>query len=443
MTKQERWTKCTFVAFLLASSISVHAQQNAANRSMTINELFEQIEANNKSLRSQKTGVEIASEAIKTAKSNKLPDINTQLSASYLGNGFITDRDFSNYTTAPFPHFGNSFAVEASQVVYSGGAITSGINLAELAKKQTEVSIEQNRQQLRFIALGQYLDMYKLSNQMKVYEQNIELTNRLINNVQAKHQQGVALKNDITRYELQLENLKLGLTKLQDSYSILNYQLCNTIGMSHDTVIIPDTTLINKVYQQDGHSYWQNNATSSSPAIKQAAIMVDMSRAKEKIEHSELLPKISLVATDNFNGPITIDIPSVNKNFNYWYIGIGIKYNLGALYKSNKKVKQAQLAVRQSTENQAVVAERVENEVQAGYTDYLQSFVELKTQQKSVELAQQNYRVINDRYLNQLALITDMVDASNMKLQAELLEVNARIGIVYAYYKMKYISGTL
>jgi outer membrane protein len=60
-----------------------------------------------------------------------------------------------------------------------------------------------------------------------------------------------------------------------------------------------------------------------------------------------------------------------------------------------------------------------------------------------VELARQNYKVINDRYLNQLALITDMVDASNMKLSAELQEVNARIGIVYAYYKMKYIAGTL
>jgi outer membrane protein TolC len=195
---------------------------------MTINDLFEQIEANNKDLRSQKTGIEIASEAIRTAKSAKLPDISTQLSASYLGNGFITDRDFSNYTTAAIPHFGNSFVLEASQIVYSGGAITGGINLSELSKKQAEISVERDRQQIRFIALGQYLDMYKLSNQMKVYEQNIELTNRLVNNVQAKHQQGTALKNDITRYELQLENLKLGLSKLQNSYNILNYQLCNT-----------------------------------------------------------------------------------------------------------------------------------------------------------------------------------------------------------------------
>ena len=60
-----------------------------------------------------------------------------------------------------------------------------------------------------------------------------------------------------------------------------------------------------------------------------------------------------------------------------------------------------------------------------------------------MQLAQQNYQVVSDRYLSQLALITDMLDASNIKLDAELKEVDARIGIVFAYYKLKYVSGTL
>ena len=81
--------------------------------------------------------------------------------------------------------------------------------------------------------------------------------------------------------------------------------------------------------------------------------------------------------------------------------------------------------------------------MQQAYTLYEQSFVTLDTQRKSVELAQQNYQVVNDRYLNQLALITDMLDASNILLNAELQEVDARVNIVYAYYKMKYIAGIL
>ncbi len=60
---------------------------------------------------------------------------------------------------------------------------------------------------------GQYLDLYKIDNRIKVYEKNIELNRQLIDDIKAKQTQGMALKNDITRYELQMESLKLGLTR--------------------------------------------------------------------------------------------------------------------------------------------------------------------------------------------------------------------------------------
>ncbi len=101
------------------------------------------------------------------------------------------------------------------------------------------------------------------------------------------------------------------------------------------------------------------------------------------------------------------------------------------------------MAEVEAKQNREVEADRIENNMQEAYTMYQQSFVELSTQQKSVQLAQQNYDVINNRYLNQLALVTDMVDAENVKLQAELQEVNARINVVYAYYRMKFIANRL
>lgn len=68
------------------------------------------------------------------------------------------------------PHVGNNFALQAQQVVYAGGAINAGIKLAELGKLQAEVGVKLTRQQARFIALGQYLDLYKIDNRIRVYE---------------------------------------------------------------------------------------------------------------------------------------------------------------------------------------------------------------------------------------------------------------------------------
>ena len=71
------------------------------------------------------------------------------------------------------------------------------------------------------------------------------------------------------------------------------------------------------------------------------------------------------------------------------------------------------------------------------------SYTEVKTQQKQVELANQNYSVVQNRYQNDLALLTDMVDASNMKLSAEMALVNARISMLYNFYTLKYVTNTL
>ena len=442
--------KILFVSLLLSGG-TVWGQET-----MTIDQLFAKIEDNNQSLRSVKSGVEAANLGIESAKSKKLPDIDASLSFSYIGNALLTDRDFSNVHGLSSPHFGNNFALQAQQVVYAGGAINAGIRLAELGKQQAEVGVKLTRQQVRFIALGQYLNLYKIDNQIKVYEQNIALTHKLIADIEAKQKQGMALKNDITRYELQMESLKLGLTALRNNRSILNHQLCNTLGMgnvsnqhplenasSQEAVIIPDASLINKVYGKDGEAYWQKASTLSSPLLEQTSNAVRIAQQKEKIAKSDLLPKVAFVAADNFDGPILFELPPVDKNLNVWYVGVGVKYSLSSLFKSNKRIKQAAVETRQARENHAVQMEQLNNQVQAAYVQYQQTYVELETQQKSVELARQNYEVINSRYLNQMALVTDMVDASNLRLNAELQEVDARINIVYAYYKMKYVAGEI
>ena len=430
-----------------AASLPASKKEN-----MTISQLFQKVEDNSKSLRTSLSGVEAAHLGIESAKSKKLPDLDASLSFSYIGNALITDRDFSNVHGLKSPHFGNNFAFQAQQVVYAGGAINAGIKLAELGKQQAEVGVKLTRQQIRFIALGQYLDLYKIDNRIKVYEKNIELTRQLIDDIKEKQTHGMALKNDITRYELQMESLKLGLTALRNNRSILNHQLCNTLGMNQDSQmnqgnqeiqIIPDATIADKTYGKEGEAYWQTAGTLNSPLLEQSSNAIRIAEQKEKIAKSDLLPKVAFVAADNFDGPILFELPPVDKNLNVWYVGVGVKYSLSSLFKSNKRIKQAAVETRQAKEAHAVQKEQLNNNVQAAYVQYQQTYVELETQRKSVELAQQNYDVMNARYLSQLALVTDMVDASNLKLNAELNEVDARINIVYAYYRMKYVAGEI
>ena len=439
------------MAFLIAVATAMVAKAQT-ERKMTVDELFQLVESNSKTLRQEKISVEFAKKGIEAARSARLPELTASASVSMNGDVVMMDRDFTNAHGFAAPRWGNSLALEAQQVVYAGGAIDAGIALATLQHQQAQVGEQQRRQQQRFLALGQFLEIFKLKNREQVVRQNIDLTQRLINDIQAKHEQGMALKNDVTRYELQMETLRLSLKKLQDQRGILNHQLCNQLGI--DEEIIPSLTTDPMPEQSSPiHSLspkgegsemsWQNRALTTAPSIQKAEIGQKIASQQLRLAKSEMRPKVAMVAADNFNGPFTYDIPPIDKNFNFWYVGVGVKYPISSLFKQTKKVQQARIHTRQAEQSYTVAAEQLNNQVQQAYTYYQQAFVELETQQKSVQLAQQNYQVVNDRYLSQLALITDMIDASNIKLDAELKEVDARIGIIFAYYRLKYISGTL
>ncbi len=113
------------------------------------------------------------------------------------------------------------------------------------------------------------------------------------------------------------------------------------------------------------------------------------------------------------------------------------------MFKSKKKLKQARIATSKAEKNYQLVKEEIENKVHEAYVNLNEAYVRLHTQQKSVQLAHENFRIVRQRYLNGLSLITDMLDASNMQLDMELQLANYQIGILYQYYLLKKITGTL
>lgn len=418
------------------------ANENKDTLQLTLTDVFTRIENENSTMAMLRTAQEVAEQGIRSAKDARYPEINAEVNVSYIGDCFLTDRDFSNYTKAPSPHFGNGFTLEAQQVVYAGGAVNAAVKMAEHEGRMSEAVISQSRQGLRLMAAGEYLDLFRTDNSIKVYEKNIALTTKLIEEINAKREHGLALAADVTRYELRLEMLKLDLVRLRNTREIMNYRLVNSLGLPEGTVI--SSALADDEDLRDrSRQHWQEIAADSSPEMKVSGINADMALTRQKLVRSERLPKIAVVAYENFNGPITFEIPPIDKNLNIWYIGLGIRYNFSSLYKSGHKLKQAEIAVRQAEQAKDVTEENLRNNVQKAYADYMQSYVELETSEKSLQLADENYERVHDRYMEQLVLVTDMLDAFNMKLEAELDVSAANAGIQYRLCCLRYAAGVL
>lgn len=427
-------------AILLSGGVCTYGQNRQI---VTIEDLFEIAESNSAQLRPSFSAEEEAQREVSVARSERLPDINASLSLSYNGDGFTTNRHFSDYQKAPIPDFGNTFTVTVSQPVYTGGAITNGIKLAELKSTAARYSTELQRDNIRFQLAGYYLDIYKYTNLRGVVEQNITQAQKVLDEMRARYEQGVALQNDITRYELLVSNLELQLVKIDNLLNILNRNLVVTAGLPEETVIVPDSTILARSLPTEGEGWWQQEAAENAPALKLARSGVDISRKAEALAKSNRLPKIGLQAGWTTDGPILVEVPPINRNLSYWYVGVGISYNISSLFKTNKSVAKSRAATHHALDQLDATSENITLGVRADYIHYLEAYEELKTQTKSVELASRNYRTTSTRYSAEMALITDMLDAANSKLDAEQQLVNARINIIYYYYKLLFTSGKI
>lgn len=426
------------VSALLSDGVCADAQ-----KVISLEDIFEIAEQSSAQLRPSITAIDEAQKELSVARSNRLPDINASLSVSYIGDGFTTKRDFSDYQPAPIPHLGTGLGVNVTQPLYTGGAISNSIKLAELKTTAARYAADFQRDNIRFQLTGFYLDLYKYSNLSKVVDSNLEAARKVLAEMHARYEQGTALRNDITRYELLTSNLELQQTRIANTIDILNANLVTIAGLPAGTIIVPDSTILKRSLPLTGEQWWQQEAESNSPRLSLARSGVDLSRRAEKLVRSERLPKVGLQAGWTIDGPILVEVPPIDRNLSYWYVGLGVSYNLSSLFKTNKSQAKSRVATRKAQEELDAALEDVSLAVRADHLRYLEAYEELQTREKSVELADRNYATTSTRYSADMALITDMLDAANAKLNADQELVNARINIIYYYYKLLFISGKI
>ena len=408
---------------------------------MSLNEMFVLADSLNSTIKVSNLAVSEAEAGEEVARNAYLPSIEASVSASYNGDGYIMDRNFKNGFGVAIPSFGNNFKLEVNQVIFAGGAIKSAVKMSEIGTELATLDAVRNRNEVRFLIAGDYIELCKLANQKKVLDDNIALAQTVADVMRSRVDNGAALKTDVTRIELLVKNLEYARIQIEGAEKIVRRELANVLGMSPDTEIIPADELDEMSVAR--LNMVESEVLASSPAVKAADAMVRMSEQQVRMAKSDRYPKIALFAGEYMDGPVLIEVPTLNKNFNYWAVGIGIRYNIDNLYKSHKSINKSRIASSRSREQLNVAKEQISLAFNAADTDYRNAFILLDTKTQSVALAQESYELVRYRYEEGLAVITDLLDASNQLLDAQIQEVNARMNIAYNYYRLQYISGTI
>lgn len=99
------------------------------------------------------------------------------------------------------------------------------------------------------------------------------------------------------------------------------------------------------------------------------------------------------------------------------------------------------VSLRKNDEEQKM--QRIRMDVRTAFLRHQEALQRVEALQLSVRQAQENYRIMQNRYLNQLAILTDLLDANSVRLNVELQLVTARTRAIYPYYQLQKACGRL
>ena len=415
---------------LLWVTSSINAQTDSLF--LTVDQLFERGVQYSLQLQADAMKESMAQERMRTARSAQLPELQIGLKGGFVGQPIVWERGLSDPVYPEAPDWSQNYAIDFAQPLYQGGKIRSAIHKADIEKQVAELQTLTDQAEIKLRLLNQYMNLFSLFKQHEVMVRNIEESELRLHDIRRMKKEGLITNNDVLRSEMQLTNDRLFLQETE---------LDILLGQDENLLLKPDTTVLYQAVALQPYDDYIVQAYANDPAMKLLRAQTELARNEIRSAKSFSLPSVSLYASNTLARPISRTLADMYNN--NWNVGVSVSYPLSSLYKNNHKIKESKLMVslRKNEEEQKMQGIRVD--VRSAFLRHREALQRVEALKLSVRQAEENYRIMQNRYLNQLAILTDLLDANSVRLNVELQLVNARTRVIYTYYQLQKACGDL
>jgi len=254
---------------------------------------------------------------------------------------------------------------------------------------------------------------------------------------------GLATQNDVLRVKLEESNTKLKEIDIYNQLLTVNYNMNILLGLPDSNVIDIDSATILAPKNIMPLPYYLQKATENRADLNALAMQKNAAETAVKETKSQLYPKLNIMADYNYLRPNPRVIPPLDQFQRTWDAGVEITYNLTDLYNNKNKTDVSRAQLAETEAEFAELSDNVKMEINQSYLQYKQSIEKIEVAQKSLEQAQENYKLVKSRYDNHVALITDLTDANNYLFNARISLISAKADAEQAYYNLLKSAGEL
>lgn len=408
---------------------------------LTLDRLFELGVQNSLLLQADALKEEAARQRTLTARSAQLPDVQIGLKGGYVGPPVVFRQGLAEPAHPDAPDWSQNYAFDFTQPLYQGGKIRYGIRKAGLEQLSASLQTQTDEADVKLSLLQQYMNLFSLYRKHEVLTRDIEESERRLHDIRQMKREGLITNNDVLRSEMQLTNDRLALLETENDIRLVSQQLNILLGQEEELLLLPDTTVLYQAVAISPYEDYVAEAFANNPSMKQLRKQTELAENDVSLTRAVSLPNVSLYASNTLARPISRTLEDMYNN--NWNVGLAVSVPLSSFYKNNHRVKESKLEVtlRRNDEERKKQAIRVD--VRTAYLRHREALQQVEALKLSVRQAQENYRIMQNRYLSRLVILTDLLDANSVRLNVELELTTARTRVVYTYYQLQKACGRL
>lgn len=434
-TQRIRWIGLWMLCFPLMA----YAQTDSLK--LSVEQLFEWGMERSLQLEADQLQERMAGERAQTARKNLLPDIEVGLRGAVVGQPVVWQRGLTQPTWPETPDWSQNYAIDFTQPLYEGGRLKYAIRQADLQKHIAGLQTATDRADIKLSLLQQYLNLFSLYKQHLVLKRNIDESERRLVDIRRMKREGLITNNDVLRSEMQLTDNRLSLRQTENDISLVSRQLDILLGLDENLLLYPDTLLLQQAFTPDPCESYIRQAYGNDPAMLLLKKQTELAENDVRLVRADNRPRLSLYASNTLARPISRTMDDLYNNT--WNLGLSLSYSLSSLYRNKHRLNEAKEAVALRRNAEELKQQEIRMNVHSAYLRHQEAVERVDALKLSVKQAEENYRIMRNRYLNQLAILTDLLDADNLRLNAELQLTTARTQVIYTYYELLRAAGRL
>lgn len=327
--------------------------------------------------------------------------------------------------------------------LYAGGRSRALIEERRAGKDLAGINSRDQAGNTSLQLVFRYLELVKLFNQRKLIAEQSERAGKRLKTINALYKNQRITRSDVLRAELVLANVQLDSIHNQNDIAIANNKVTVLLHLPDGTQIRPaDSANMNRPAPGELDRL-SGDGVQQAYAVQRAVALSGIQSAKLKEIKGNSMPGISLVSAYGFSYPNYLFFPPVDQLYSIGYIGARVSYNLSSLYHNKHKVTAAGIRLDETRQDQQLVQDNTREELRTLLIRYNESLNRVAVMQQSIVQAGVNYRIVNTKYFNQLALLTDLLDADNLYQEASYNLISAETEASLIYYNLLYTTGNL